>query len=202
MKVAIIPARGGSKRIPGKNIRSFAGKPIIAYSIEVATEAGCFDRIIVSTDSEEIAAVAKHYGAEVPFLRPAEISGDHTGTADVLIHAICDAILGAAAKGDIGQHFPDSDKKYHNIDSTILLKECLNIVKTDGYNIGNIDTTIALQEPKIGPLIPEMRAKLARVMDIEIDQISIKATTEEKLGFTGREEGVAAHAVVLLNLDH
>ena len=122
--------------------------------------------------------------------------------ADVLIHALCDAILGAAAKGDIGQHFPDSDKKYHNIDSTILLKECLNIVKTDGYNIGNIDTTIALQEPKIGPLIPEMRAKLARVMDIEIDQISIKATTEEKLGFTGREEGVAAYAVVLLKLDH
>lgn len=122
--------------------------------------------------------------------------------ADVLIHAICDAILGAAAKGDIGQHFPDSDKKYHNIDSTILLKETLNIIKTDGYNIGNIDTTIALQEPKIGPLIPEMRAKLARVMDIEIDQISIKATTEEKLGFTGREEGVAAYAVVLLKLDN
>lgn len=121
--------------------------------------------------------------------------------ADVLIHALCDAILGAAAKGDIGQHFPDSDKKYHNIDSTILLKECLNIVKTDGFHIGNIDTTIALQEPKIGPLIPEMRAKLARVMDIEIDQISIKATTEEKLGFTGREEGVAAYAVVLLKLD-
>ena len=122
--------------------------------------------------------------------------------ADVLIHALCDAMLGAAAKGDIGQHFPDSDKKYHNIDSTILLKECLNIVKTDGYNIGNIDTTIALQEPKIGPMIPEMRVKLARVMDIEIDQISIKATTEEKLGFTGREEGVAAYAVVLLKLDH
>lgn len=122
--------------------------------------------------------------------------------ADVLIHALCDAILGAAAKGDIGQHFPDSDKKYHNIDSTILLKETLNIIKTDGYNIGNIDTTIALQEPKIGPLIPEMRAKLARIMDIEIDQISIKATTEEKLGFTGREEGVAAYAVVLLKLDN
>lgn len=122
--------------------------------------------------------------------------------ADVLIHALCDAILGAAAKGDIGQHFPDSDKKYHNIDSTILLKETLNIIKTDGYNIGNIDTTIALQEPKIGPLIPEMRAKLARIMDIEIDQISIKATTEEKLGFTGREEGVAAYAIVLLKLDN
>ena len=133
-------------------------------------------------------------GVNIPHHKGAKGHSD----ADVLIHAICDAILGAAAKGDIGQHFPDSDKKYFKIDSTILLKETIEIVKTDGYLIGNIDTTVALQEPKISSYIPEMRSLLADVMDIEVDRISVKATTEEKLGFTGREEGVAAYAVVLL----
>jgi 2-C-methyl-D-erythritol 2,4-cyclodiphosphate synthase len=118
--------------------------------------------------------------------------------ADVLIHAICDALLGAAALGDIGQHFPDNDEKYHNIESSFLLKKCLSIVRENGYIPGNIDSTIALQEPKIASIIPAMRKKLAEITGIDSNCISVKATTEEKLGFTGREEGVAAYAVVIL----
>ena len=118
--------------------------------------------------------------------------------ADVLIHAICDALLGAAALGDIGQHFPDTDAKYLNIDSAHLLKACFDLVKKEGYRIGNIDSTIALQEPKIKPYIPAMVVKLAGILEIQTGNISIKATTEEKLGFTGREEGIAAYAVILL----
>ena len=119
--------------------------------------------------------------------------------ADVLIHTICDALLGAANLGDIGKHFPDTAAEYKGIDSKILLKEVMLLVRNQGYEIGNIDSTICLQTPKIGPYIPEMKKVLASCMNIDIDQVSIKATTTEKLSFVGREEGVSAYATVLIN---
>ena len=118
--------------------------------------------------------------------------------ADVLIHVICDAILGAANMRDIGFHFPDTSSDYKGIDSKILLRDVIKIVAEKGYTIGNIDTTICLQQPKINPHIPEMKNVLAEVMGIDLDDISIKATTTEKLGYVGREEGVSAYATVLL----
>lgn len=118
--------------------------------------------------------------------------------ADVLIHAICDALLGAANMRDIGYHFSDQDAAYKGIDSKILLKEVIALLGTKGYNIGNIDSTIALQSPKINPYIPEMQKVLAEVMSIDLDDISIKATTTEKLGFVGTEAGVAAFSSVLI----
>lgn len=118
--------------------------------------------------------------------------------ADVLIHAICDAILGAAALGDIGKHFPDNDPNYKNIDSKILLKKCGELIAEKGYRIDNIDSIVVAQKPKIGPYIPMMRQTLAEVLGIEADQVSVKATTTEHLGFEGREEGISAQAVVLL----
>ena len=118
--------------------------------------------------------------------------------ADVLIHAICDALLGAANLRDIGFHFPPSDNQYKGIDSKILLKNVVELVHKKGYAIGNIDATIALQEPKINPYISQIIEVLSIVMGIDIDDISIKATTTEKLGFEGREEGVSAYAVVLI----
>ena len=119
--------------------------------------------------------------------------------ADVLIHSICDALLGAANLGDIGKHFPDTDPKYKGIDSKILLKEVMVLIRTKGYEIGNIDSTICLQTPKIGSYIPEMQKVLANSMGVDIDLVSIKATTTETLGFVGREEGVSAYATVLIN---
>ena len=119
--------------------------------------------------------------------------------ADVLIHTICDALLGAANLGDIGKHFPDTEAEYKGIDSKILLKEVMVLIREKGYEIGNIDTTICLQTPKIGPYIPEMQKVLATCMNIDVDQVSIKATTTEKLSFVGREEGVSAYAIVLIN---
>ena len=119
--------------------------------------------------------------------------------ADVLIHTICDALLGAANLGDIGKHFPDTAAEYKGIDSKILLKEVMLLVRNQGYEIGNIDSTICLQTPKIGPYIPEMKKVLAYCMNIDVDQVSIKATTTEKLSFVGREEGVSAYATVLIN---
>ena len=119
--------------------------------------------------------------------------------ADVLIHAICDALLGAAALGDIGKHFPDSDAKYKGIDSRILLKETVRIVKAKGYEINNIDSILCLQKPKVAPYIDQMREELARTMGIDVDQVSVKATTTEHLGFEGREEGISAQAAVILN---
>jgi 2-C-methyl-D-erythritol 2,4-cyclodiphosphate synthase len=119
--------------------------------------------------------------------------------ADVLIHSICDALLGAANLGDIGQHFPDTDSKYKGIDSKILLKEVMQLIREKGYEIGNIDSTICLQTPKIGPYIPEMQKVIATCMRVDIDLVSIKATTTEKLSFVGREEGVSAFATVLIN---
>ncbi len=121
--------------------------------------------------------------------------------ADVLIHAICDAILGAANMRDIGYHFPDNSAEYHNIDSKILLRKTVDLVAMKGYRIGNVDATVCAEHPKLNPHIPEMQETLAQVMGIDADDISIKATTTEKLGFTGREEGMSAHAVVLLERD-
>ena len=118
--------------------------------------------------------------------------------ADVLIHTICDALLGAANLGDIGKHFPDTAAEYKGIDSKILLKEVMVLIRNKGYEIGNIDSTICLQTPKIGPYIPEMQKVLATCMNIDVDQVSIKATTTEKLSFVGREEGVSAYAIVLI----
>ncbi|MBQ3576570.1 MAG: 2-C-methyl-D-erythritol 2,4-cyclodiphosphate synthase [Coprobacter sp.] len=123
---------------------------------------------------------------------------DGHSDADVAIHALCDAILGAAAMRDIGYHFPPSDNKYKNIDSKLLLKDVVKIVKEKGYKIGNIDITICAEHPKINPHIPAMINTLAPILDIEKDEVSIKATTTEKLGFVGKEEGIAAHAVVLI----
>lgn len=119
--------------------------------------------------------------------------------ADVLIHAICDAILGAANMRDIGYHFPPKKgNEFENIDSKILLRKTQEIVATKGYTIGNIDATVCAEHPKLNPHIPTMQQTLAQVMNIDMDDISIKATTTEKLGFTGREEGISAYAVVLL----
>jgi 2-C-methyl-D-erythritol 2,4-cyclodiphosphate synthase len=118
--------------------------------------------------------------------------------ADVLIHTICDAVLGAADLRDIGFHFPDTDQKYKGIDSKILLKDVMAVLRKEGYELGNIDATIALQQPKINPHIPEMKKVLAEVMSVSPGQVSIKATTTEKLSFVGREEGVSAYAVALI----
>lgn len=118
--------------------------------------------------------------------------------ADVLIHAICDALLGAAALRDIGYHFPDTAAQYKGIDSKILLKETTALLHQHGWTIGNIDATICAERPKINPHIPDMIGCLAPLMDIEPGDVSIKATTTERLGFTGREEGISAYAVALI----
>ncbi len=119
--------------------------------------------------------------------------------ADVLIHALCDALLGAANMRDIGYHFPDTAGEYKNIDSKILLKQTIALIASKGYQVGNIDMTICAERPKLKPFIPSMQDTLAEVMGIDVDDISIKATTTEKLGFTGREEGISAYATVLIN---
>ncbi|MBR3373293.1 MAG: 2-C-methyl-D-erythritol 2,4-cyclodiphosphate synthase [Bacteroidaceae bacterium] len=119
--------------------------------------------------------------------------------ADVLIHAICDALLGAACLRDIGYHFPDTDPRYKGIDSKLLLAKVVGLLSQNGYAIGNIDATVCCERPKINPHIPEMQACLAEVMQVPANCISIKATTTEHLGFTGREEGIAAYAVALIN---
>ena len=129
---------------------------------------------------------------------------DHTrgllghSDADVLIHAICDAMLGAANMRDIGYHFPDTSADTLNIDSKILLKKTADLIATKGYQLGNIDATICAERPKMNPHIPAMQECLAKVLDTDPDNISIKATTTERLGFTGREEGISAYATVLI----
>jgi len=120
--------------------------------------------------------------------------------ADVLIHAIADALLGAANLGDIGYHFPNTDPQYKNIDSKILLEKTIQLVRNKKYEIVNIDSTLCLEEPKINPHIPAMKQALASVLKISEELISIKATTSEKMGFVGRQEGVVAQAVVLIQL--
>lgn len=118
--------------------------------------------------------------------------------ADVLIHAICDALLGAAAMGDIGKHFPDSDPAYKGIDSKILLRECCRLLEEAGYYIENIDAILIMQKPKVASYIPLMREKLSETTGIPVEDISVKATTTEHLGFEGREEGISAMATVLI----
>lgn len=119
--------------------------------------------------------------------------------ADVLIHAICDALLGAAALGDIGKHFPDTDPAYKGIDSKVLLRNVCNLLADKGWHIGNVDAILCMQKPKVATYIPTMRQTLADVMQMDIDDISVKATTTEHLGFEGREEGISAIANVLIN---
>ncbi len=121
--------------------------------------------------------------------------------ADVLIHAICDALLGAASLRDIGYHFPDTGKEFENIDSKILLKETVALLKNKGYRIGNIDATVCAEAPKINPYVETMKQCLAPLMNIDVEDISIKATTTEKLGFTGRKEGMSAYAIALIQKD-
>ena len=118
--------------------------------------------------------------------------------ADVVLHAIMDALLGAAALGDIGQHFPDTDPAYKGISSILLLKHVGALLRDNGFTIGNIDATIIAQRPKLAPFRPQMTANVAQALEISEDQVCIKATTEEGLGFTGRQEGIAAQAIVLL----
>lgn len=118
--------------------------------------------------------------------------------ADVLIHAVCDALLGAANMRDIGYHFPDTSDKYKDIDSKVLLRETVRLIGEKGYKVGNIDATICAEQPKINPYIPQMQECLAGLMQVETDDVSIKATTTEKLGFTGRQEGMSAYAVALI----
>jgi len=118
--------------------------------------------------------------------------------ADVLLHAITDALLGALALGDIGKHFPDTDKQFKDVDSTILLKKTYQLIKEKGYKIGNIDSVVVLQKPKLAEYIPQIQEKISSILETGTDQISIKATTTEGLGFIGREEGISAFASVLI----
>ena len=119
--------------------------------------------------------------------------------ADVLLHAICDAMLGAAALGDIGKHFPDNDPQYKNIDSKLLLRRCNELLIQEGYTICNLDCIIVAQKPKVGPYIPTIRQTIADILHLDLGQVSVKATTTEHLGFEGREEGISAHAAVLID---
>jgi len=118
--------------------------------------------------------------------------------ADVLIHAICDALLGAANLRDIGVHFPDTSIEFENVDSKVLLRKCVVMLQERGYRVGNIDATVCTEHPKLNPYIPAMQQKLAEVMEVDSEAVSIKATTSEKMGFIGREEGIAAYAVALI----
>lgn len=133
-------------------------------------------------------------GVKIPHSKAFKAHSD----GDVLIHAICDALLGAAALGDIGNHFPDTDAQYKGIDSRKLLRHVVALLQQHGYRVGNVDSTIMAQAPKMAPHLLDMRNHLAADMQIEIDQVNVKATTTEKLGFVGRQEGIEAHAVVLL----
>ena len=118
--------------------------------------------------------------------------------ADVLLHAIADALLGAAAMRDIGYHFPDTDPRYAGADSVVLLWEVYRLLLERGYRVGNIDATIVAEAPKLSPFVPRMQERIAETLDLSVDEVSIKATTNERMGFVGREEGMAAHAVVLI----
>lgn len=133
-------------------------------------------------------------GVEIPY----ELGLLGHSDADVLTHALMDALLGAAALGDIGGHFPDNDEKYKGADSVALLREVVAIIGKAGYRVGNVDCTILAQRPKLAPYIPDMRRILAAAMGVELSAVSVKATTEEGLGFTGEGLGIAAHAVALL----
>ncbi len=133
-------------------------------------------------------------GETIPYSHGLEAHSD----GDVLIHAICDALLGAAGLWDIGHHFPDTDDSFKNIDSRILLKQVVHDLAERHWKVGNIDSTIIAQTPKMAPFIPAMKSNLAHDLNVNLDAINIKATTTEKLGFTGRKEGIAAHAVAII----
>jgi 2-C-methyl-D-erythritol 2,4-cyclodiphosphate synthase len=136
-------------------------------------------------------------GIEIPYLFGLKGHSD----ADVLLHAICDAILGAIAEGDIGKHFPESDPQYRGIRSTVLLKKVMSRMREKGFHLLNIDATIVAQRPKLADFIPRMVKEIATVLEIDTGRVNVKATTTEGLGFTGREEGIAAYAVVLVGED-
>lgn len=133
-------------------------------------------------------------GVHIPHHRGAIGHSD----ADVLLHAICDALLGAACLGDIGVHFPDTDQSYKNIDSKILLQKTVALIDKEGYSIVNIDSTLCLQEPKIKPFVPQMQETIAGLTGLTVKDVSIKATTTEQMGFVGRKEGLVAYATILL----
>ncbi|MBU2731567.1 2-C-methyl-D-erythritol 2,4-cyclodiphosphate synthase [Acidithiobacillus ferridurans] len=133
-------------------------------------------------------------GVSVPYERGLAGHSD----ADVLLHSICDALLGAAALGDIGRHFPDTDARFEGADSRLLLRHCRQLVQGKGFTVGNVDATIVCQRPKLADHIPQMRAHIAADLAVDLDAVNIKATTTEQLGYTGRGEGIAAHAVVLI----
>ncbi|MBR7133367.1 MAG: 2-C-methyl-D-erythritol 2,4-cyclodiphosphate synthase [Clostridia bacterium] len=134
-------------------------------------------------------------GVEIPF----ELGLLGHSDADVLLHAVCDALLGAAALGDIGRHFPDTDQKFKGIDSQLLLKEVVALLSQNGFKISNIDATIIAQKPKLAPFIPTMKENIASICKISPSQVNVKATTEEGLGFTGAIEGISAHAVCIIS---
>jgi 2-C-methyl-D-erythritol 2,4-cyclodiphosphate synthase len=136
-------------------------------------------------------------GIQIPHDRGALGHSD----ADVLLHAICDALLGAAGKRDIGFYFPDTSSEFKNIDSKILLQRTIQVLKDDGWKVGNIDSTLCMERPKIMSFVPEMKKVISSICEIEVDDVSIKATTSEKMGFVGREEGVNAYAVTLIQKD-
>jgi len=136
-------------------------------------------------------------GVKIPYHQQFKAHSD----GDVLIHAVCDALLGAAALGDIGQHFPDTDDQYKNIDSRHLLKHVIKLLKDENYQLGNLDVTIVAQAPKMLSHIPQMIKNLAEDFAVSTQQINVKATTTEKLGYTGREEGISVHAVVIIQQD-
>ena len=133
-------------------------------------------------------------GVDIPYERGLLGHSD----ADVLLHAISDSLLGAAALGDIGKHFPDNNPAYEGADSLVLLGRVVELLSSRGYRINNIDATVIAQVPKMAPYIEKMRENIARVLEVEIDRVNVKATTEEKLGFTGRKEGISAHCVCLI----
>ena len=133
-------------------------------------------------------------GVEIPFEKSLAGHSD----ADVLLHAITDALLGACALGDLGKHFPDTSEDFEDIDSRVLLRDALGLVEEKGFAVGNIDTTIVAEKPRLAPYIDEMRQVIARDLRVDIDQVSVKATTSEGMGFEGRGEGISARAVVLL----
>lgn len=136
-------------------------------------------------------------GIEIPHSKGTVAHSD----GDVLIHAICDALLGAAKMRDIGYHFPDTSSDFKNVDSKVLLKQCKLLIAEKGYRIGNIDATVAAQRPKLKDFIPQMEDKMAEVLELDPDAVSVKATTTERLGFEGREEGISAYATVLIQKD-
>lgn len=150
-----------------------------------------FSDEVVSKDQQFITIGGENIPNQYPLLAHSD--------GDVLIHALCDALLGALALGDIGRHFPDTDKSYKNIDSRVLLQKVITKVEASNYKLSNADMTIIAQSPKMAPHIKAMQEKIASDCLCDISQINIKATTTEKMGFTGRKEGISAHAVVLLN---